>query len=231
MRRPPQSRALRRAPLRLDQAGITLIELLVALGIIAAVAGLGIQVLTDVERDTEARLARAEMRTVASALRRFRADTGYWPKQGIFGSDTGTQALHPANFSQLFTQPANGSGAILPFNQASGTGWNGPYLSELDAATVTVGAMNPDGTGDPGTGAVFEFRGIGDTYAEPSDGTFFLWRDGNDDPLTLGRPMLYIPAPDATVACTDACLIGLGPNGTYDLGGGDDHVVELGRLN
>ncbi|MEM6974332.1 MAG: prepilin-type N-terminal cleavage/methylation domain-containing protein [Pseudomonadota bacterium] len=228
--------------LRRDEAGVTLLELLVVLAIVATLAGLGAQVFTSVSSDAEETLAKAEMRTLANAFHRFRRDTGYWPKQGPFAVDASSvEALHPANMAQLFRQPADAGGDdILPYDATSNTGWNGPYLRELDAATVEVGAMGADGTGDPATGTLTTMRGVGDTYDRPATDTgHFLWIAVSDDPsdsekpLQLGRPILYVPAPDTAsgVRCDRACLIGFGEDGAYDLGDGDDIVVELGILD
>ena len=70
-----------------DQAGFTLLELLVVLAVLTAVAGIGVLALGNVTGDTRERLARAEMNEIANAIRRFRADTGYWPKEGVFEDD------------------------------------------------------------------------------------------------------------------------------------------------
>ena len=221
--RPPHAagRALRRAA-----RGLTLLEMLVVMGVLAAVAGVGVQLLTGVQDEAEETLARAEMRNLAAAIRAFRRDTGYWPRQGPFAAAaTGTE---PADMSQLFVQPNDGTDDILPWASAAGAGWNGPYLSELDAVSVTVGPMGADGAGDPETGVAAALRGVGDTFAAPAVGGYFAWSSASGDALVLGRPILFIVAPGAGVNCAGACLIGFGPDGAYDLGLDDDVVVELG---
>ncbi|MEM9370962.1 MAG: prepilin-type N-terminal cleavage/methylation domain-containing protein, partial [Pseudomonadota bacterium] len=76
----------RRRHINRSERGLTLLEVLVTLGIIAAVAGIGVQVFTSVGTDTSERLVRLEMREVANAIQRFRNDTGYFPKQGPFAA-------------------------------------------------------------------------------------------------------------------------------------------------
>ncbi|AFL72262.1 type II secretion system protein [Thiocystis violascens] len=76
------------APLRHPpdtQRGMTLLELLVTVAILAAVAGIGALNLTGVIEDNKEQLARVEMQEIAKAIRQFKQDTGYYPKQGPFG--------------------------------------------------------------------------------------------------------------------------------------------------
>lgn len=68
----------------LRDRGFTLIELLVACGILAALAYTAWGGYAGVQASAEDDLARAELRRLADALRRFQADTGYYPGQGPF---------------------------------------------------------------------------------------------------------------------------------------------------
>lgn len=215
-----------------DQSGYTLLELLVTLGIIATVAGVGVQLYGNVADDVESQLVRREMSQIADAARRFRRDTGYWPKQGVFANDIDANVAHPANLAQLFDQPdAAGPAPILPYDVASGSGWNGPYMAELEAVTVTVGTLAADGTGSPLAGAQAVLRAIGDPFAAGPVGGYLAWSDSDGSALTLGRPILYFidPAAAANVAgCTPPCLLSFGPDGVYDAGLDDDVVVLVG---
>ncbi|MEM7058489.1 MAG: type II secretion system protein [Pseudomonadota bacterium] len=227
---------MKRRNLRTDQRGLTLIEVLVVLGIIAAVAGIGIQVLNGVNDDTEESLVRVEMREVTSAIQRFRRDTGYWPKQGPFdGADTNDPDLaEPANLAQLFLQPQTSLNAdILTFDVPSGTGWNGPYLAELDALNVRVGDdMDASGTGDPTAGTEVVVRGIGDPFQAAPVGTVFEWINGAGvQTAQLGRPYFYFIDGSNVTGCAAPCLVSAGPDGQYNAGGGDDIVVNIGALN
>lgn len=159
--------------------GLTLIELLVVLAILVAVAGIASSTLSGVDQDTRAELTRTEMMQIAAAIRQFRQDTGYYPKQGIFDhEDNGGQAdvtaadpdpaadldkfESPANFSQLFIQPTTDGAApnivanvctncVLAFDVNTGRGWRGPYLKQESLADVGDG-LDPTGAGDPGLG-------------------------------------------------------------------------------
>lgn len=220
------------------QSGFTLIEMLVVLSIMAVVAGVGVQALNGVTNSVKDDLARTEMNEIASAIQRFHADTGYWPKQGPFANTT-----NPASFAQLRIKPTNTSGEILPFDTASGTGWHGPYMRELDAVTVSVGDVNENGTGDPATGTDVTVSGLGDPFSAAAiDETYFVWSDVTGEELRLGRPYLYFIADNATYnsgaasgvyGCHVPCLLSLGPNGRYESEtesgglGGDDIVLNI----
>ncbi|MDR1351377.1 MAG: prepilin-type N-terminal cleavage/methylation domain-containing protein [Zoogloeaceae bacterium] len=117
-------------------AGFTLIELLVVCAILAALAVMAWGAYVDVDRRAEDELASVELLRLATALRRFHDDTGYWPGEGPFqlaGADcelSGGGAVKlemagepptdpaltdderrqwfdsPANFSLLFERPS-----------------------------------------------------------------------------------------------------------------------------
>jgi len=101
--------------------GFTLIELLVVISVLAAIAGMTSVALDVYQQDAEEKLTRVEMQRIANAIRRFKEDTGYWPKTGPFDYSsvltTEPSASYPmsqyrddyfnhdANFWWLFTQP------------------------------------------------------------------------------------------------------------------------------
>ncbi len=64
--------------------GFTLLELLVVVSVLAALAGLTATIVDRYERDAQIKLAEVEMARIASAIYRFRADTGYFPGTGPF---------------------------------------------------------------------------------------------------------------------------------------------------
>ena len=64
--------------------GFTLIELLVVCGILAATAYVAWGGYFSAQSSAEDDIARAEMLRLADGLKRFKADTGYWPGQGPF---------------------------------------------------------------------------------------------------------------------------------------------------
>jgi prepilin-type N-terminal cleavage/methylation domain-containing protein len=68
----------------LRDRGFTLIELLVVCGILAALAYTAWGSFTGVQQGAEDDIGRAEMLRLADALKRFKADTGFYPGQGPF---------------------------------------------------------------------------------------------------------------------------------------------------
>lgn len=111
-----------------SQHGLTILEMLVVIAILVATATIGFTNFTGVIEDSREKIARTEMQEIARAIKQFRQDTGYYPKQGPFGLDMApygggvdpnnlpTQAgtgpteredwfYSPANFWQLFECP------------------------------------------------------------------------------------------------------------------------------
>jgi type II secretory pathway pseudopilin PulG len=96
-----------------------LLELLVVVAILVAVASIGVSIFYGVGEDAQTRVARAQVMEVAAAIKQFKADTGYYPKQGPFAlADPGgggidrdelpEQAGTTANEQdQWFDSPAN----------------------------------------------------------------------------------------------------------------------------
>ena len=143
--------------------GFSLIEMLVVVAILVAIAGVGMQVYGDTETDTEVQLSIAELQRVADAVRRFHHDTGYYPRQGPFDlayltfregkvslnhlpAESGSPAVKqvdwfdsPANLYQLVRQPLNSAGtAVMEWDVETGRGWRGPYLSSSKLAYVDL---------------------------------------------------------------------------------------------
>lgn len=66
------------------QQGFTLIELLVVVSILASLAGLASVAMDGYQQESEKSITRVEMQRIVGAIRRFKADTGYWPKTGLY---------------------------------------------------------------------------------------------------------------------------------------------------
>lgn len=71
-------------PLRLQQAGVTLLELLVVVALLAALAFVSTSAFDQAYDETHQQLARSEMQEIVKAIRQFKQDTGYYPGQGPF---------------------------------------------------------------------------------------------------------------------------------------------------
>jgi prepilin-type N-terminal cleavage/methylation domain-containing protein len=116
---------------RNKQQGFTLIELLVVVSILASLAGLTSVAMDGYQTDSEETITRVEMQRISNAIRRFKADTGYWPKTEtalpIYSSED------KANFSFLFNSPDN----VPEWDIEYAIGWHGPYIN-LDAIKTII---------------------------------------------------------------------------------------------
>jgi len=111
------------------QQGFTLIELLVVVSILAALAGITSVAMDGYQQDAEKKITRVEMQRIAGAIRRFKADTGYWPKTETNGTSSYDGVDSAANLNFLFTKPNEN---IPDWSPEYAIGWHGPYIN-LDA--------------------------------------------------------------------------------------------------
>lgn len=168
----------RRPGLYRDRRGFTLLELLTVVAILATVAFVAAGRMGGLQQQTSEQLVHTEMQEIATAIRRFKQDTGYYPKTGPFGlvgpgfgpitdAVLSSQKPHaganptnrarwfysPANFYQLVSNPLSGTGHQLEnWNPETGRGWRGPYLQGFRDGFVDIGDGINDGTpaGSPG---------------------------------------------------------------------------------
>lgn len=237
----------------INKSGFTLLELLIVVAILAAVAGGVILALGGVQDDAALNLSRGEMLEIKKAILRFRQDTGFLPKQGPFdlAPPDGTGAVplpaqgeawfrSPANLVQLYENPfpTTSTHPLKAWNPDTGRGWRGPYLTRQGEGLVDLGnGLNGDGTGSPTTGTALlsEMPGVADPYAaKPGPCTLggvprecFAWRAvaGGIPHDRWGRPYFLFDLNDPA----QARIVGVGPNGIYDNGIGDDLVLSLFR--
>lgn len=177
--------------------GFTLLELLVVVAILAAVASLAYGYMGGVQQRLDDDADRVQIAELARALRQFRADTGFYPRQGPFrlSGDNGSVTLadctsdcfySPANLGQLLTAPCRDEDAAQPFgfvvpvcpvnenpaDPAEPRRWRGPYL-QINAGGslryVDVGSgLLPDGQGSPTAGAHLRVPGLPDARRNPA---------------------------------------------------------------
>lgn len=211
--------------------GFTLLELLIIVAILAALAGGVIMVLDGAEEDSATKIAKSEMLEIKKALLKFKQDTGYLPKQGPFAllTDTppglvpvpsqGSTWFHsPANFAQMYEEPVDSLGSpIRPWNPDTARGWRGPYLTRQGEGLVDIGdGLNTDGTGSPTTiitALLAEVRGVADPFVAKPEGSFFVWRTspGSTPHDRWGRPYFLFDLDN-----NNARIVGMGPNGEFE---------------
>ena len=227
----------------LKEKGLTLLELLIVIAILAALAGGVIMVLEGAEEDSGTKIAKSEMLEIKKALLKFRQDTGYLPKQGPFALVTDTPPglvpvpaqgagwFHsPANFVQMYEEPLDGLGnPVRSWNPDTARGWRGPYLTRQGEGLVDIGdGLNANGTGSPTiivVALLSEVRGVAGPFLARHEGSIFVWRTspGSIPHDRWGRPYFLFDLNDNN----NARLVGVGPNKTYDNGTGDDIVLYI----
>ncbi len=230
--------------------GLTLLEILLVMALLATLAGTLMVLLDNAEATARRQLSGAEIHELRQAIWQFKKDTGFLPRQGPFDLETrpgGSVPLanipayvpppqraawfdSPANFWQLYENPLGGSGHPLEqFNPLTARGWNGPYLSRFGEGLVDVGDdLQGDGSGSPVAGAILpQLVGVADPQVSQPVGAYLVWRsrDGGDPHPRWGRPYLMFDLDQRPLAR----LVGLGENRVYDGGAGDDVVLELFR--
>ncbi len=215
-----------------------MLELLVVVVVLAILAGGVLAVFDGVEEDATFKIAQGEMMEIRKAIRQFRKDSGYLPKQGPFALtiDGGSVPVppqgeswfkSPANFIQLLENPLTGTGHPLEtWNIDTRRGWNGPYLGRSGEGYVTLGDnVQADGSGSPTAGGLLpDVPGMADPFtAKPVSG-YLIWRTTPGGPFhpDWGRPYFLFDLDN-----NNARLVGMGSNRMYEAGTGDDLVVYL----
>jgi len=179
------------------QRGFSLLELLVVVAILVAVSFIATSVLQGVDQDAQEQVTRVQMVEIAKAIRQFKADTGYYPKQGEFdleppfgagavpiaslpayaGTDNAARTrwfYSPANLEQLWRNPLAGQ-PLGTWNPDTGRGWRGPYLSGFDDAVdldihdgINDGTAAGNPAGDPFAGTLIPaVDGLRDAFGQP----------------------------------------------------------------
>ena len=230
------------------QQGFTLLELLVVVAILAGLSFVASGTFRGVAEHADERLVRVEMQQIAQALRQFKQDTGYFPREGVFklsadGGQVASLPSHtggtdaewfysPANLYQLLatTSPLAGSGHVLEtWNEESGRGWRGPYLTGFKDGSVIIGddlnPADPDAadnvSGDPTAGTEVDAVGVSDPFEHKPIGTLFAWSSvpAGD---RWGRPYLFLQ----TAANSNRWqLVSMGPDGEYN--NADDIILQV----
>jgi prepilin-type N-terminal cleavage/methylation domain-containing protein len=175
-----------------ERDGLTLLELVIVVAILAIIAGFIIPSGAFLEKRAKYTAAKASLATIRDAIVGTAGQPGYY-------SDTGQ---YPNTLEDLFVQPAG----IPPFNRDTGRGWRGPYLLNANAtypAGYTNGFTGPTSTTPYGTtGNPANYGTTGDSAVDDPWGNVIIlqWPTGG----TVAQNQAYVR------------LISAGPNGIID---------------
>lgn len=234
------------------QQGFTLLELLVVVSVLATLAGITAVAMDGYEQDSQEQLVQTEMKRIASAIYRFKEDTGYFPEEGIF-TKTNASNAEKSGFEWLFFRPDDKYGNPVLWNINTGKGWNGPYL-ELESSSNLASAVDPNDNACSLTPAIFNTAiedntqevvvAIEDVFERKqlysTTSSCFYQRNkkgkwvaknyaGNAYQYDLEYSSPWHPHCTGTVKCI--ALLSLGDKGEKDTGSYlDDHVYVL-RVN
>lgn len=243
-----------------QQSGFTLLELLVVVSVLASLAGIAAVAMDGYEQEAQEQLVHVEMKRIASAIYRFKEDTGYFPKEGIFTADnlfgasdsSSKKSLYDekSNLSWLFSTPelhdTNGDGDTdgsdtapterLPWNHNTGRGWHGPYLTLESQQLLSTQDCDLSITGKSSSFATvadpFERR---KTYSG-SDKCLLVLNEGNWIAREFsGMPYQYdVEYTNTNIPdCTTSCIaiISAGSNSKFGEPTNNDDIVTVLRAN
>lgn len=115
------------------QYGLSLLELLVVVSILAAIAGIGTAYYDSIGEDKKDDLTRIEINQLAAAVKQFHTDTGTWPGFADVDLDGDTDE-HSQPFSWSILTDTN----LASWDAVSNRGWRGPYINRMPVDSVNV---------------------------------------------------------------------------------------------
>lgn len=123
--------------------GFTLVELLITLLILVAVAGVVVPLFSSTPQTSQRQATIASMATIRSAIMGSVVNQGYRTDVGAF----------PTSLNDLVIKPSG----VADYDPVTRTGWNGPYLD------IALARLNDQGNADP-IDDVYEFY---DSFGAP----------------------------------------------------------------
>lgn len=125
---------LKRTHQRHHQSGFTLLELLVVVSILAAMAGIATSAVDGYNQRAQEELVHVEMSNIADAIYKFKRDTGYFPKTGVYPNNAANLS-QKGDFKFLLEEPSVGQ----VWSVETGIGWKGPYMEQTSSQRLHNG--------------------------------------------------------------------------------------------
>lgn len=163
--------------------GFTLLELLVAVAIVAAIAGVAVIAADGFQDRARRDLIQADLSRIAEAARRFRADVGRSPKaiaellQSPLAADTLGGWWWP------------GATPVPLYDPVIARGWNGPYLIPELRSSVSVHGIEPN-----------YVAAIDSTAVDATGDHLALLTDVSQDTTTGASPKTVVSPFDFTIS-------------------------------
>lgn len=209
---------------RRRRRGLTLLELVMVVSILAILTALIVPGMNDQQEETRKTVARATMQELRDVIaNRYMQDKGVIPQPeandatrlSVTGqiSSTSNAVMRP-QLHFLFVNPAAYSStastqyaALSDYDPATRIGWNGPYV--MSKTTVYPNPINQRFTGNSTLTGTWADYGFSAMYGQPGDYTV-------NDPW--GSPYVTIirSMPFGSLTAFTAYLVSAGPNRTLD---------------
>lgn len=140
--------------MRTRQLGLTMIELLVTLAVLAVLSGIAVPVVTHQLEKSKANSTRSEMGNLGKALRAYASDVGFDPNDVVAGRFP-PEVPGPGRYRTILGADLEINQTGSGWNAALHKGWNGPYVSPErihcdpsgDGSETDVAAYLVDGWG------------------------------------------------------------------------------------
>lgn len=122
--------------------GMTIIELVIALAIVAILAGISLPALTTTLRRSKVNSTRAEMTAIGKSMRAYAEDRGFDSSDfasGRWPDEHAGAGSYPTILGDELESDTDGTG----WNPVLRQGWNGPYITGESVETQPTGVGTP----------------------------------------------------------------------------------------
>jgi prepilin-type N-terminal cleavage/methylation domain-containing protein len=159
------------ARLQQHSPGMTMVELIVAVAIIAVLAGVSIPVTQGLMRKAKVSATKSEMSSLSKSILTHAKDVGYKPARVQWGRFP-SEASGSGSYTPILSVGLEEDTFSVGWDPVTRRGWNGPYVT----SEVVTGDANGDGTEDTAL-----------SYQVDAWGRYYIYknRDGNGNSVGL----------------------------------------------